>query len=94
LIEDYPDLLPPEGQEDLLRVKDEALRMGTLIEDLLRLSRLGKQEMSIEEVDLTSLVRSILLAFAGQEPARRAQFVLDPDLRIHGDPVLIPILFG
>jgi hypothetical protein len=50
--------------------------------------------MSIEEVDLTSLVRSILLAFAGQEPARRAQFVLDPDLRIHGDPVLIPILFG
>jgi len=92
VIEDYADLLPAEGREYLQRAQDEAIRMGGLIEDLLRLSRFGKQEMATEELDLTALAHSILHGLAGLEPTRRVKFALEPNLKVHGDSVLIRVL--
>lgn len=57
LIEDYASLLPPEGKEQLQWIREGAQRMGRLIDDLLRLSRLSRQSLNSETVDMTGLVR-------------------------------------
>jgi PAS domain S-box-containing protein len=92
IIEDFGNLLPAQGQEYLQCVQDEALRMGHLVDDLLRLSRLGQQALSIEEVDLTALAHSILKNLAAGDPERQVHWELDPDLKIHGDPILLRVV--
>jgi len=60
LLEDHADRLDEEGRDLLRRVKDGALRMGQLIDDLLELSRLTRTEMRRQRVDLSALARTIV----------------------------------
>lgn len=92
LLEDYAPILGPEGEDLLQRVEEEAIRLGVLIDDLLRLGRLGHQAMSVENLDLTSLVRSILENLAAREPQRRVRYELASDLKVYGDPILLRVL--
>lgn len=59
LREDFGSLLPPEAQQLLLRQSDAAKRMGALIDDLLKLSRLGRQELHPEAFDLSAMATEI-----------------------------------
>lgn len=59
LREDFSSLLPPEAQQLLLRQADAAKRMGALIDDLLKLSRLGRQELHPETFDLSAMAAEI-----------------------------------
>jgi len=47
LISDYSDKLDEEGNRMLQIITENARRMGTLIDDLLNLSRLGRRELSV-----------------------------------------------
>ena len=47
LQEDYGDKLDDEGKDYLKRIQANALRMSELIDDLLKLSRLGREELNI-----------------------------------------------
>ncbi|CAG0967750.1 partial Phytochrome-like protein cph1, partial [Gammaproteobacteria bacterium] len=44
----------------MTNISSSATRMGTLIDDLLSFSRMGRQEMSNTRVDLASLVREVI----------------------------------
>ena len=56
VLEDYAELLPPEGHEYLTAIRKGALRMGQLIDDLLAFSRLGRQALKRRTVDVHSIV--------------------------------------
>lgn len=60
LAEDAADQLDQEGLRRLGVVQREAQRMGALIDDLLRFSRLGRQPLEQSHVDMTSLVREVV----------------------------------
>jgi PAS domain S-box-containing protein len=92
LREDYAPLLGPEGEGLLRCVEEEAVRMNVLIDDLLRLARLGQQAMSIENLDLTPIVHSILENLAAQDPQRQVRCELASGLEVHGDPILVRVL--
>ena len=47
LLEDYGSTLPPDGQSLLARVRENATRMGGMIDDLLILCRLGRKQLDI-----------------------------------------------
>lgn len=64
LQEDYVDRLDEGGRRYLALVQDGARRMGQLIEDLLRYSRLERREMSREQVPLRSLLESVCAELA------------------------------
>jgi len=67
-IEGYADLLAqnlsstvsPEARRLLRIVIDSAQRMDELIEGLLRFSRLGRQALTRQPIDISSLVREVL----------------------------------
>jgi PAS domain S-box-containing protein len=59
LEQDYGPQLDQEGREMVERIRVQALRMQTLIQDLLELSRLGRAELWLERVDCDALLRDI-----------------------------------
>lgn len=60
LAEDSAPRLDAEGLRRLDVVQGEARRMGVLIDDLLRFSRLGRQPLDRSTVNMTTLVREVV----------------------------------
>ncbi|WP_103029484.1 GAF domain-containing protein [Salinibacter altiplanensis] len=60
LKEDHADQLGEEGQRLLNVVYESAQTMGTLIDDLLTLSRLGRHEMTHGTIDMEALARETI----------------------------------
>jgi PAS domain S-box-containing protein len=54
--EDLGEKIPAENQEQLQLMRERVKRMDALIDGLLRYSRLGRQELEIETVDVAQLV--------------------------------------
>ena len=57
LAEHHEEALDDEAKRKLGIVRSEAARMGTLIDDLLAFSRLGRQSLQMRSVDMGELVR-------------------------------------
>jgi PAS domain S-box-containing protein len=91
LLEDHAGSLNAEGCDSLQRVRTAARRMGSLIDDLLNLSRVTRAELKPEQVDLSAIARDIVQELRGQDPERDTEFTVTTDVRVHGDPRLLRI---
>ena len=60
LEEDYKGRLDGEGMRYLSIIRDNSRRMGLLIDDLLSFSRLGRQTVTLSEVNVDALVREVV----------------------------------
>ncbi len=60
LEEDSPGRLDSQGRRYLRVIRTNSARMGVLIDDLLALSRLGRQPVITREVNVDSLVREVV----------------------------------
>ena len=60
LLEDYADKLDTEGVSKLQTLVRLSQRMESLIESLLRISRVGREELNVREVDLTELLAGVI----------------------------------
>lgn len=77
LRDDYAEQLGAEGGRLLGVIQDNAQRMGSLISDLLALSRLGRQPMQVAALDMDGLVREVYSEVAAGDPqARRANLTV------------------
>jgi len=92
LLEDYEDRLDAEGQDYLHRVRASCQRMGQLIDDLLRLSRVTRGEMRREPVDLSALAQEIAVELQETQPERRVEFIIQPGLAADGDARLLRVV--
>lgn len=61
MTEDYGTKLDEEGIRILDAIKFNAARMGTLIDDLLSFSRLGRKDIQRTEVDMNDLVEGVMI---------------------------------
>jgi PAS domain S-box-containing protein len=91
LLEDYPDRLDEQGRDYLQRVRAASQRMGALIDDLLKLSRLTRSEMHQEPVDLSALAREVATNLQQTQPERRVNFVISRGLTASGDHQLLRV---
>jgi PAS domain S-box-containing protein len=91
LLEDYLDNLDEQGQDYLRRVRAASQRMGILIDDLLKLSRLSRSEMHQEQVDLSTLAEEIAAELQQTQPERHVEFVISHGLTANGDRQLLKI---
>ncbi|HWP57584.1 MAG TPA: PAS domain S-box protein [Candidatus Acidoferrales bacterium] len=91
LLEDYSGRLDEVGKGYLQRVCAASQHMGELIDDLLSLSRLARQEMRRETVDLSALAAAIAAELEQAEPERAAEFVIAPGLLAEGDHGLLRV---
>lgn len=60
LNEDYGEKLDQEGMRILETIRSNATKMGTLIDDLLAFSRLGRKEIQKTEIDMDKLTESVI----------------------------------
>ena len=91
LLEDFGHLFDEKAQQYLGRVRSETQRMGHLIDDMLKLSRVTRSEMKSENVALSALVRAISERLQEANPQRKFEFIIQPDLTAHGDSQLLEI---
>jgi PAS domain S-box-containing protein len=91
LVEDAGPLLKPEHHSHLNRVRQAAQRMGLLIDDLIKLARVTRTDVKIEDVDLSEIANRLATNLQDGAPERQAEFVIAPGLRAKGDPPLMQV---
>ncbi|WP_411876247.1 sensor histidine kinase [Vulcanococcus limneticus] len=89
LLRGYGDRLDAEGRRLLQVVRDNAQRMGTLIDDLLRFSRLGRRELETTRVDMEALARTMASELLVLEGDRQIEFHCGQLPQAQGDPNLL-----
>lgn len=92
LVEEYGGRLDAEGRRYLARIREGAQRMGHLVDDLLRLSRVARTELNREPVDVSALALEILGELRTAEPGRRVGAVVASGLVAQADRDLLRIL--
>jgi len=89
VLEDYAAALDAEGQRFLGIIRDSAKRGGELIDALLNFSRLGRQTMSMEPVDLTELARAVVDELRRSADVEGMDVIVDPLQPTRGDRTLL-----
>lgn len=73
---DYKDKLAPEGKNYLERIRANADRMQKLIEELLEISRIGRRENPIAEIDTQTLVDKACLRLEYAIKQKNAEIIM------------------
>lgn len=90
--EDYGDKFDDNGKDLLARISDSALKMETLINDMLELSRVKRKEIELEEVDLSLLAMELTDRFSYVEPERKVELKIEQGLVCQCDRGLLIIV--
>jgi PAS domain S-box-containing protein len=93
LLEDYAERLDPDGQDCLREIRSNAEKMGQLIDALLSLSRVTRNEWRPAFIDLSGLVRLSAAQLAAADPGRRVKVEIEDNLWTRADPQLARVLF-
>jgi PAS domain S-box-containing protein len=88
LLDNYGDKFDEEGKDWLAEILLNAHKMAALIDSLLSLSRVTRNEMKREPIDLSVLCRSIATELRAAEPQRSVEMIVQDRLRVEADPVL------
>lgn len=91
LEEDHGAQLDELGKSYIRRIRAGTQRMQRLIDDLLGLARVTRDEMRHEPVNLSRAARQILLELQQSAPERHVTAVIASDLIVNGDPNLLNI---
>jgi signal transduction histidine kinase len=83
------EVMDDTGRRYLDRVLQSAARMGQLIEDLLRLSRINRAALSREAVDLSRVAADVVERLQAAEPGRQVEVRIEPGLSTQGDGSLL-----
>jgi PAS domain S-box-containing protein len=87
----YPEKLDEQGQHYLTRIQEASLEMGQLIEALLSLSRVNRDELKSEQIDLSQTTREIADEMKKQNPNRKVEIEISTNMVAKGDAHLLKI---
>lgn len=89
VLSQFGEKLPEAGKHYLERIQQGGLRMGALIDDLLAFSRLNRQSISTQTVDVCALVQSAWEDLRHQREGREIKFQVEDLLACQGDSALL-----
>jgi PAS domain S-box-containing protein len=92
LIEDYGDTLDTTATNYLSRVRSAAQRMSTLIDDMIKLAKVSRTELSKKRINLSDIAISISKSLEEMDPNRDAEFIIQPHLHVMGDENLMKVV--
>jgi PAS domain S-box-containing protein len=93
LVEDFGPQLPPEAQNHLQRIEQGANRMGRLVDELLGLTRVGRQTLTVQVTSLTSIVKDVLLMLEPEIEGRQVEWEISELPFVECDATLIRQVF-
>ena len=93
LLEDYADKLDDEGKHLLNTIRSSAEKMSGLIDSLLDLSRIGRKDIELSDIDMDKLARAAFDEIKATTPERKLQFNIKPLPPASGDNGMIRQVF-
>lgn len=93
ILEDYRDRLDDEGKRLLNVVRDNARKMGRLIDDILAFSRTGRKEFEIVKVDMEGLVSEVIDEIKADAADRNIRFEIKALPPVMGDRAALRQVF-
>jgi PAS domain S-box-containing protein len=91
LLEDYSEKLDFTGRDYLSRIYRSTKKMDRLIDDLLSLSRISRQEIIKTEVDLSTIATSIISELHQTQPEREVEISIGPEIKAYADSRLMEV---
>jgi PAS domain S-box-containing protein len=92
VVERYSDRLDDAGRGYLARIQAATARMSTLIDDLLKLSRVTRSELHLQPIDVSELAHDVVIDLAAAEPARKITSVIEPGMVAPADLQLLRVV--
>ena len=92
LLETEAEKLSEQGRTSLQRIQSNAGRMGSLITDLLSMAQHSRVELDLQRVDLSALAQEVASELQRCDPARRADWRVEPGLWVLADPGLVRLV--
>jgi len=89
LLDGYAQKLDDDGRHYLERVRAGAVRMGNLIDGILRLSRLSRRRFERVPVDMSALAREVVADLNDADPDRRVEVEIQDGLHAEADLGLV-----
>lgn len=89
LSEEFEGKLPGYACEYLDRIRNASSRMGSLIDYLLELSRVGRSRLELKTVDLSDIAAKVLAAYQETEQGRCVKTQVTGGLTAMGDQTLL-----
>ncbi|MGB2689154.1 MAG: PocR ligand-binding domain-containing protein [Desulfobacterales bacterium] len=93
LKKDLGEDLPEQAEKDLFFIADAALRMQTLVQDLLKLSHTSRMDMKFEQFSLDTCVNSALKESESEIAETEAEIVCNELPEVWGDKTLLTQLY-
>jgi signal transduction histidine kinase len=85
----YAEQMPAKAREWLAEIAKSGRKMNRLIDDLLRLSRLGRQALVLTLLDMTALVQACATELRQTQPAGSPEVIIDALPSVRGDASLL-----
>jgi len=87
-------VLDDKSRHHITMILDSANRMGSLVDDLLGFSRIGRVETRKRAVNLDELVKAVVGEIAPDVKARKIAWRIGQLPICHGDPAMLRLAFG
>ena len=94
LLEDAGPQLEPAAQHNLERINDAVQHMGRLVDDLLTLAHVGRQELNVQITGLDALVREVLAELKPDLEGRQVDWRIGRLPFVECDPGLMKQVFA
>ena len=91
--EKFRSSLPAEAHEHLQLIVQAAQRMGQMVDEMLKLARLGRQALEVETTGLTSLTADVVALLAPEIEGRQVKWKIDDLPFVECDPILMRQVF-
>ncbi|HKJ28311.1 MAG TPA: ATP-binding protein, partial [Anaerolineales bacterium] len=91
IAEEHADQLNEEGLDYFLRVENSASRMNELIDALLDLSRLSREELTLSWHNMSEIVEEEINDLKNQFPEKKIEVDITPDIVVHCDGRMLRI---
>ncbi|WP_165967438.1 CHASE domain-containing protein [Luteimonas aestuarii] len=89
LAERHAATMDEDGLGYLARIRNAARRMDALIDALLKLSRIGRDTLRLDELDISRIASDIVGELRQAEPDREVEVWIEAGLRAAGDAALV-----
>jgi PAS domain S-box-containing protein len=93
LTEKFRSSLPAEAQEHLQLIDQAAHRMGQMVDEMLKLARLGRQGLTVKVTGLSSMVEEVITLLAPETEGRQVEWKIGQLPFVECDPILMPQVF-
>jgi PAS domain S-box-containing protein len=93
LLEEYGSQLDATAIHYLEVIRSSATHMGSLIDDLLAFSRLGRQSLKMSRVDMAHLARQALASLEEEQSGRQVEVAIDSLPECRGDRALLLLVW-